>query len=69
MPKTLVDSDDDLLRAVSAALGTRTKKDTVNEALREVVALHARRRDLDWLRSGRLDTLADTKVRAAAWQQ
>ena len=24
---------------------------------------------MDWLRSGRLDTLADTKVRAAVWQQ
>jgi Arc/MetJ family transcription regulator len=69
MPKTLVDIDDDLLRAVSVALGTHTKKDTVNEALREVVALHARRRDLDWLRTGRLDAMAEPGARAAAWQR
>jgi Arc/MetJ family transcription regulator len=69
MPKTLVDIDDDLLREVRAALGTRTKKDTVNEALREVVALHARRRDLEWLRRGRLDAIAGPEARAAAWRQ
>lgn len=69
MPKTLVDIDEDLLREVSAALGTRTKKDTVNEALREVAALHARRRDLEWLRSGRLDGIAEPAARAAAWQR
>ena len=69
MPKTLVDIDDELLHAVSAALGTRTKKDTVNEALREVMALHARRRDLDWLRSGRVDAVANSDARAAAWQR
>lgn len=69
MPKTLVDIDDHLLREVSAALGTRTKKDTVNEALREVVALHARRRDLDWLRGGRLDAIARPEARAAAWRR
>ena len=69
MPKTLVDIDDDLLQAVSVALGTRTKKDTVNGALREVMALHARRRDLDWLRNGRLDAIAAPDARATAWRR
>jgi Arc/MetJ family transcription regulator len=37
MTKTLLDVDDDLLAEATAALGTSTKKDTVNEALRAVV--------------------------------
>lgn len=34
MTKTLVELDDDLLTAAMRELGTKTKKDTVNEALR-----------------------------------
>ena len=37
MPKTLIDVDEDLLTEATTALGTTTKKDTVNEALRKVV--------------------------------
>jgi Arc/MetJ family transcription regulator len=37
MTKTLLDVDDDLLAEATTALGTSTKKDTVNEALRRVV--------------------------------
>jgi Arc/MetJ family transcription regulator len=37
MPKTLIDIDEDLLAEATTALGTTTKKDTVNEALRQVV--------------------------------
>lgn len=37
MAKTLLDIDDDLLAEATSALGTSTKKDTVNEALRHVV--------------------------------
>jgi Arc/MetJ family transcription regulator len=37
MPKTLIDVDEDLLAEATTALGTTTKKDTVNEALRQVV--------------------------------
>jgi len=35
--RTVIDLDDDLVDAVARALGTRTKKDTVNTALREVL--------------------------------
>jgi Arc/MetJ family transcription regulator len=38
----MIDLDDDLLAEVSKALGTSTKKDTVNAAMREV--LETRRR-------------------------
>nr|WP_062335458.1 type II toxin-antitoxin system VapB family antitoxin [Herbidospora sakaeratensis] len=44
MARTVIDIDDDLIAAVAKALGTQTKKDTVNSALREV--LETRRRAL-----------------------
>ena len=42
MTRTLIDVDDDLLADVAQELGTTTKKDTVNRALREVLE-HRRR--------------------------
>lgn len=53
MSRTVVDLDDTLLADVAQALGTSTKKETVNSALREV--LESRRR-----------ALALTRLRAAA---
>jgi Arc/MetJ family transcription regulator len=53
MSRTVIDLDDELLAGVAQALGTNTKKDTVNTALREV--LDNRRR-----------ALALTRLRAAA---
>jgi Arc/MetJ family transcription regulator len=38
MTRTVIDLDDELLTSVARELGTRTKKDTVNAALREVLA-------------------------------
>lgn len=46
MTKILVDVDDDALAAASELLGTKTKKDTVNTALRESVARLRRARAL-----------------------
>lgn len=51
--RTVIDLDDELLASVARELGTSTKKDTVNAALREV--LENRRR-----------ALALTRLRAAA---
>jgi Arc/MetJ family transcription regulator len=42
--RTIIDVDDDLLNAAQAELGTATKKDTVNEALRYVAERRARSR-------------------------
>ncbi len=52
MAKTLLDVDEDLLVEASTALGTSTKKDTVNEALRQAVEVsrERRRRALESLR-------------------
>jgi Arc/MetJ family transcription regulator len=69
MAKTLIDIDEETLAAAQDALGTSTKKDTVNAALRAVAALAARRRDLRRLVSGGLPDLADDQVMASAWQR
>jgi len=69
MTKTLVEIDDEYLAAAQQALGTATKKDTVNAALREVAALAARRRDLQRLASGGLPDLEDQDVMRAGWQR
>jgi Arc/MetJ family transcription regulator len=55
MTKVLIDVDDDALAEASALLGTKTKKDTVNTALRET-ANHLRRAKA----LGRLAELGET---------
>src|SRR5262245_26753083 len=45
MAKTLVDVDEDLLAEAMTALGTATKKDTVNQALRFAVEETRARRE------------------------
>ena len=64
MAKHLVDIDERALIAAKVELGTRTLKDTVNEALRRV----APRRDRRVARA--LDTLAKASLadRGAAWR-
>ena len=69
MTKTLIEIDDEYLAAAQQALGTTTKKDTVNAALREVTALAARRRDLHRLTSRGLPDLEDEDVMRTAWQR
>jgi len=69
MAKTLIDVDEEMLTAAQQALGTNTKKETVNAALRAVTALAARRRDLQRLISGGLPDLEDAEVMRAAWQR
>ena len=69
MTKTLIDVNEDYLAAAQEVLHTRTKKDTINAALRTVAALAARRRDLQRLASGGLPDLADAEVMRAAWQR
>jgi Arc/MetJ family transcription regulator len=67
--KTLIDVDEELLAEAARALKTKTKKDTVNAALRLVTSLAARRRDLQRLTSGGLPDLADEDAMRAAWQR
>jgi len=65
--KTLIDVDDDLLLRAQEALGTGTKKETVNLALAEVIAAVARRREIERLDAGVYVDLADSEVMRKAW--
>ena len=68
MTKTLIEIDDEYLAAAQQALGTTTKKDTVDAALREVTALAARARDGRRPPAG-LPDLEDEDVMRAAWRR
>ncbi|MFH8450933.1 type II toxin-antitoxin system VapB family antitoxin [Streptomyces fungicidicus] len=46
MSRTVIDLDDEALEAAAKELGTSTKRDTINTALREVVARNRRLRAL-----------------------
>lgn len=69
MAKTLIDIDENLLEAARGVLGTSTKEDTVNSALREVVAMQRRANAVEglvaWL--GRNEPWDDS-VRDRAWR-
>ncbi len=69
MTKTLIDIDDAALNDAKRALRTRTKKDTVNEALAVVVALSARRRDLGRFAADAHADLRDADIMSSAWQR
>jgi Arc/MetJ family transcription regulator len=69
MTRTLIDTDDELLTRAQAVLGTGTKKDTVNAALAQVVALNARRQFLDDARRGDLADASDEQLMDQAWRQ
>ena len=64
MTKRQIDVDDDALDAARAKLGTRTIKDTVNEAL------HAAARERGTELAAALSALADADLddRSAAWR-
>jgi Arc/MetJ family transcription regulator len=47
MSRTVIDLDDEALAAAAVELGTTTKRDTINTALREVTARYRRLRALD----------------------
>lgn len=51
MTRTVIDLDDDLLAEVSNALGTKTKKETVNTALKEILETRRRAMALTRLRA------------------
>lgn len=47
MSRTVIDLDDEALEAAAKELGTATKRDTINTALREVTARYRRLRALE----------------------
>jgi Arc/MetJ family transcription regulator len=62
--RTVIDLDDDLVAEVAQALGTRTKKDTVNSALREVLENRRRAMALTRLREATADGAFDLTLLA-----
>jgi Arc/MetJ family transcription regulator len=68
LAKTLIDIDEDLLTRSQEILGTSTKKDTVNAALRQVTQRAAAEDFLAMAREGKLSDAADHDVIAQAWR-
>jgi Arc/MetJ family transcription regulator len=68
MTKTVIDIDDELLAEAGKALGTTTKKDTVNKALKEIVRLRAVEQHVESLRNGLYADLLDPEVMKGAWR-
>jgi Arc/MetJ family transcription regulator len=71
MSRTLIDVDDDALARAASVLGTTTKVETVNRALRIVADAQDRqaaRSRFDDLLDLVGDRLAETDVRAEAWR-
>jgi Arc/MetJ family transcription regulator len=69
--RTLIDVDDDALTRAAMVLGTSTKVETVNRALRlvaERAGREAERKRLSDLIDQIGDALAETDVRAEAWR-
>ncbi len=66
--KRLIDVDDTLLEQASGVLRTRTMKDTVNQALGEVVRSELRRRHADRLVAMDGLEIDDSEVMAGAWR-
>jgi hypothetical protein len=69
MTKRLVEINDEDLRAAQELLKAPTIKETVALALKEVIALDARRKYLELLRDGHLELMADKDERRRAWGQ
>lgn len=65
MSRTVIDFDDDLDEDVARALGTRTKQETVNTALREVLENRRRALALTRLRDAAVAEVANPQVRWA----
>lgn len=64
MAITPIDLDEEALAAAMSELGTSTKKDTVNTALREIAARNSRQRAFE-----RLLQLGDPSAGEQAWRR
>lgn len=68
MKKTSVVIDDSLLEQVQDLLGTRSIRDTIDTALREVVQNEARRQEIAALSEMDGLDLANEEIMARAWR-
>jgi len=65
MRRTTLDIDESMLSQAREILGTRGIKDTVDEALREIVRIEAGKRLIARLKEN--DDLANPEIMARAW--
>lgn len=63
MAKTSVDIDTDQMARAQEILGTATIKETIDTAVRRVLAEDAREKFLEMAKAGRFSELADPEVR------
>lgn len=63
--RTTLDIDEDMLAKAREILGTRGVKDTVDEALREVVRREAGKRLMAWLKEN--EDLRNPEIMDRAW--
>ncbi|MGB3762351.1 MAG: DUF2191 domain-containing protein [Ornithinimicrobium sp.] len=68
MTKRQIELDDDLLDDAQRELTTTGVSDTVRTALNQAASAAARARQIDWLRDGGLESLAEPEARAAVWR-
>lgn len=68
MRKTTISIDEDAAAEAGRVLGTKGLTETVNQSMREVVAMEARRRFVDRLRRMEGMDLDDPAVMAQAWR-
>ena len=66
--KTSVEIDERLFRDVRRALGTRTLKETVDRAFREVLSERARREEVEALRTMNGMDLRNARIMSGAWR-
>jgi Arc/MetJ family transcription regulator len=67
MAMTSVDVDPEVLAKVGEVLGTTTKRDTINEALHEVLRIHAANRLMEMLQGDAMEIVDPDEVRDKAW--
>ena len=68
MTKRLVEINDADLKEAQRLLGAATIRETVERALKEVIAADARRRYLELLHDGHLELMKDKDERRKAWR-
>ena len=68
MRKTTIAVDDQVAAEASRALGTKGLTATVNQSMREVVAMAARRRFIERLRTMEGMDLDNPDIMAGAWE-
>lgn len=65
MRRTTLDIDEDMLAKAREILGTSGIKDTVDEALREIVRIEAGKRLIKWLKEN--EDLHNPEIMERAW--